>query len=70
MHAKIKNKKLWPVFSLMYVVKKIHHFLSSIKKDAHKENWFLFSASRCCVEVKKEPGRYSLGGRRPNKEAA
>ena len=31
---------------LMYV-KKIHQFLSSIKKMHTKENWFLLSASRC-----------------------
>jgi len=30
----------------MYV-KKIHQFLSSIKKMHTEENWFLFSASRC-----------------------
>jgi len=35
MHAKIKRTELWLIFSLMYV-EKVHQFLSSIKKDAHK----------------------------------
>ena len=30
-----------------YVCEKVHQFLSSIKNMHTKENWFLFSASRC-----------------------
>jgi len=40
--AKMKNTELWLILSLMYL-KKIHQFLSSIKKKMHiKQNWFLF----------------------------
>ena len=41
MHAKIKYTSLWLILSLMYV-KKIHQFLSSIKKDAHKRKLLPF----------------------------
>ena len=34
-------------YSFLDVRKKIHQFLSSIKKTHSKENWFLFSASPC-----------------------
>ena len=43
MHAKIKYMELYLIRSFMYR-KKIHQFLSCIKKDALKENWFFFSA--------------------------
>ena len=36
----------------MYV-QKIHQFLSSIKKTHRKQNWFLFSASRYIIAIKR-----------------
>ena len=52
-HAKIKytELKLMDLLSLgLMCVKKIHHFLSGIKNMRTKENWFLFSTSRCTYE--------------------
>ena len=47
-HAKIKYTQLQLVSSGLMYVKKIHQFLSNIKKTMDtKENWFPFSASRC-----------------------
>jgi len=40
----------------MYM-KQIHQFLSSIKREVHNENWFLFSASRCTRFLTVTPAR-------------
>ena len=39
-------------YTLLNIDEKIHQFLSSTKRDAHRtKHWFLFSASRCIVTV-------------------
>jgi len=58
-HARIKYTELYLIdllsLGLMYV-EKIHQFLSSTEKMHTKENWFLFSASRCTVADIAAPG--------------